>query len=415
MASVTGILESIRTIISGVTGIGQVYARRRYLPQDKDFQTAATTGSRVNYWDMYRVGSTEAWPNRFQFQRTHQIAIRGYFSAQDAQNTDATFHGMVDRLQNRFRLESNRTLNNAEVESLGRGEQAGLQVQTVDYAMFHGVLCHSLQARLTVIEKPTTVLTVGATLTSYTGPRIFYANSIGASSMLNPSSTNASFPKSLMLDEAPKTPWRSASLGSPSVTIDIDFGAATVVRAFALKNHNFSAGTYKLYRGDSSPASTVVTLSTKTSLQWVTFFATHSNRYWRFSMREDGIASGFYQIGELWLGGRVVDLTKWHAGGSQESDDDAVTEHETDGGQRWRLSGHQREARTYHFKDIDEDADWVLWKRVFDNRGRTHPFYFVVNPAVPSSAFFCSFRGPLSKRIVNTDQWDVDVRLEEEL
>jgi hypothetical protein len=413
MANVTGILESIKNVIAGVTGVGNVYTYRRDTRQDVDFQRLNVTGAKVNFWDIARTSSEERWPNKYQFQRTHTFAIRGFYAVKDASATELTFQTIVDRMQNRFRLPANRDLGGT-VESLARGEQGGLQVQSVAYGNAHGALCHTLEGRLQVTENPVTVLTVGATVTSYNGPRIFYANSIGASAQLTISSTNPSFPRTYLIDEAPKQPWRSASLGSPSVTIDIDFGSATSIRAFAVKNHNFSAGTYRLYYGATSPATHVVTLSTKTSLQWVSFFATHTARYWRFSMREASIASAFYQIGELWLG-NVVDLTKWHAGGSQVSDDDGMKQHETDGGQRWRLSGFQRESRTYHFKEIDEDTDWATWRRVFDHRGKSHPLYYVVNPAVPSSAFFCSITSKIVETINNTDKVNLQVTLDEEL
>jgi hypothetical protein len=412
MANITGILESIKNVISGVTGVGQVYTYRRPTKQDSEFKQLMVTGSRVNFWDMYRVSSEERWPNEFQFQRSHTIAIRGFYGSKDASATELTFQTLVDRVANRFRLSTNRTLGDT-VESLARGELAGLQVQSVDYGPAHGVVCHIFQGRLHVTENPTTVLTVGATLTTYQGPRIFFANSIGATAQLTISSTNPSFPRTFLINEGRKTPWRSASLGSPSVTIDIDFGSATSIRSLAILNHNFSAGTYKLYYGATSPATHAVTLTTKASL-WLSFFATKTARYWRFSMREASIASGFYQIGELWLG-NVVDLSKWHAGGSSEGHDSGVKELETDGGVRWRLSGFQRESRTYVFKEIDEDGDFAIWQRVFASRGRERPFFYVVNPAVPSSGFFCSFAGPIRKIQTDTDKLNLEIRLDEDL
>lgn len=413
MANITGILESIRTIVAGVTGVGRVYAYRRWLPQDRDFQLAAVTGNKVNIWEVIRANTEERWLNKFQFQRIHQITIRGFYSSKDASASEQTFQQIVDRLQRRFHLQANRTLGNT-VESLGQGDRAGLQIQSTDYAQAHNALCHSLNARLLVIEKPETVLTIGATLTTFTGPRIFYVNSIGASAQITPSSTNPSFPRTYLIDEAPKTPWRSQNLGSPSVTIDIDLGSATTIRALAIKNHNFSAGTYRLYHGATNPATNVVTLSTIVSGNWLSFFATRTSRYWRFSMREAAIASGFYQIGELWLG-NVVDLSKWHAGNSSETLDSGVKQHETDGGVRWRLSGFHRESRSYRFEGVTAGGDWTIWRRVFDSRGREHPFFYIVNPAVPSSAFFCVFAGALKEQQSGDNRLNIDITLDEEL
>lgn len=412
MANVTGILASIGNVLSSVTGIGQVYTYRRYAPQDKDFKTIAVTGSTVNFWDMYRASTEEHWPNDFQFKRLHTIVIRGYLGSKDASATDLTFQTLVDRAVNRFRTPTNRTLSGT-VESLARGDVAGLQVQSMDLANVHGVLCHSFQGRLVVGELPSSLPATGVTQVA-TGPRIIFINSIGATADLTISSTNPSFPRTFIIDEARKTPWRSASLGSPSVTIDVDFGAATNIQSLAVLNHNFSAGTYRLYYGATSPATNVVTLTSKSTGIWLSFFATKSARYWRLSLREAAIASAFYQIGELWLANYIT-LSKWHDDGSSETHESGVKQVETDGGVRWRLSGFQRESRSYQFEDVTDDGDWSLWKRVFANRGREHPFFYVVNPAVPTSAIYCTLSRMISNRNTNTDKLTLDIGLDEDL
>ena len=408
MPTITGISAAIKAVIQTATGIGKVYDYLRFATQDKVVEGLVVTGGTVNFWQFERSSTREQWINKYQFKPVHTFQIAGYMAVSEATNSGRKFQTLVDRVAARFRVPANQDLSD-NVESLDNG----LQINSVGHTFVHGIFCHSVQARLQVNAHPAALSPTGPASVS-SGPRIFYANSIGASAMFTISSTNPSFPRSYLIDEAPKTPWRSSSLGTPSVTIDIDLGAATAIRALAIKNHNFSAGTYRLYYGATSPATHVVTLSTKTASQWVSFFATANKRYWRFSMRESGIASGFYQVGELWLG-NVVDLTKWHAEGSQESDDSGVKEHETDGGVRWRLSGFQRQSRSYNYRDIDEDEDWATWQRIFDSRGREHPFYFVVNPSVPSSAFFCSFRGKLSRTNTENDKVNLQVTLDEEL
>jgi hypothetical protein len=146
----------------------------------------------------------------------------------------------------------------------------------------------------------------------------------------------------------------------------------------------------------------------------MSFFATKTARYWRFSMRDAGIASGFYQIGELWLG-KFKELTRWHAANANETRDTGMKQHETDGGVRWRLSGFQRRSRTYRFEGITEDGDALTWRQVFEHRGRERPFFYIVNPAVPSSAFFGVFAGPLAQSNTIDDLITMDVRLDEEL
>lgn len=246
------------------------------------------------------------------------------------------------------------------------------------------------------------------------GPRLFHGNSIGASAMFTISSSSPSFPRTYLIDEARKTPWRSLSLGSPSVTIDIDLGAATTIRSLAILNNNFSSGTYKLFYGATSPATHSVTLTSKNQSMWVSFFATQTKRYWRLSLQEASIASGFYQIGELRLG-NYVQLSKYHDSGEQAKRISGKKEHETDGGVRWRLSGFQRKVRSYKFVDLDEATDFAKWERLYESVGEEHPFLFIINPSVPTSSLFCTLDGPLSLSKNKPDRVDMSITLAEDL
>jgi hypothetical protein len=339
MPGITGISAAIKAVIASATGVGKVYDYLRFATQDKVFETIAVTGGTVNFWQFERSSMREQWLNDFQFKRQLSFNISGYLAVSEATDSGRKFQALVDRVAERFRRPGNRDLN-ATIESVADGNSGGFQVNSIGHTMVHGVFCHSVQGRLQVTENPSAISATGPAA-SFSGPRIFYANAIGATAMLTISSTSPSFPRSFLIDEARKTPWRSTSLGSPSVTIDIDLGAATNIRSLAILNNNFSAGTYKLYYGATSPATHVVTLTSKNQSLWMSFFATQNKRHWRFSMSEAAIASGFYQIGELWLG-NVIDLNKWHEG-SSEGHEDGNKEHETDGGVRWRLSGFQRD------------------------------------------------------------------------
>ncbi len=246
------------------------------------------------------------------------------------------------------------------------------------------------------------------------GPRLFYVNSIGATAMLSVSSTNPSFPRTYLIDEARKTPWRSQGIGVSSTTIDIDLGVATNIRALAILNNNFSSGTYRLYYGATSPATHAVTLTSKNQSMWVSFFATQNKRYWRFSMREAVIASGFYQIGELRLG-NYVQLSKYHDSGEQSKRVSGKKEHETDGGVRWRLSGFQRKVRNYRFVDLDETGDFAKWERLYEEVGEEHPFVYIINASVPTSSLFCTIEGPLAHSKNKPDRVDMNITLSEDL
>ncbi len=412
MPTITGISAAIKTVIASATGVGKVYDYLRFGTQDKVVEGLIVTGGTVNFWQFERASTREQWPNKYQFKHVHTFNISGYLAVSEATNSGRKFQALVDRVAGRFRLPANQDLGDT-VESLADGNSGGLQLNSIGHTFVHNIFCHTVQCRLQVNARPSSLSPTGPASVA-SGPRISYVNSIGATAQLTISSTNPSFPRPFLIDEAPKTPWRSNSLGTPSVTIDIDLGAATNIRMFALKNHNFSAGTYRLYYGATSPATHLVTLTTKSASQWVSFFATANKRHWRFSMRESGIASGFYQIGELWLGNYIT-LSKWHAGGSSESHESGVTQHQTDGGVRWRLSGFQRISRNYHFENVTDDGDWSLWKRIFDSRGREHPFFYTVNTSQPTSTLFCTLASLIRNRNTETDQLTLDINLDEEL
>jgi hypothetical protein len=246
------------------------------------------------------------------------------------------------------------------------------------------------------------------------GPRLIYGNSIGASAMFTISSSSPSFPRTFLIDEARKTPWRSASLGTPSVTIDIDLGAATGIRSLAIINSNLSSGTHRLYYGATSPATHVVTLSSVSPSMWVSFFATQTKRYWRLSLQEQSIASGFYQIGEMKLS-NFVQLSKYHDSGAQRTRESGIKMLETDGGVRWRLSGFQRKVKTFKFLDLEETGDFAKWERLYEDVGQEHPFLFVINPSVPTSSFFACLDRPLSDSQTKPDRVDMTISLAEDL
>ena len=155
MPTITGILTSIKTVIANTTGVGQVHSYRRYVVNDAAFKAIGVTGSRVNFWQLWRQSVDERWPNAFQYQLIHHIQVQGFYSSKDASASEHTFQTLVDRIANRFRLTTNRTLTDT-VESLAApGGMGGLQIQAIDHSMQYGNLSHACRGKIVVVENPT--------------------------------------------------------------------------------------------------------------------------------------------------------------------------------------------------------------------------------------------------------------------
>lgn len=244
-------------------------------------------------------------------------------------------------------------------------------------------------------------------------PRILSRNKITASSMLTISSTSVSFPKGNLIDEIVGTVHRSATAGA-TVTYDVDFSAATAVTELAIRKHNLtSAGTFSLLYGATSPPTNAATLGAVTPDVWVSFFGSKTARYWRLNVRQS-IASGFYEMGELWLG-TYDEFTRHHAIGWSKGREEGHVMHETQGGARWYLAGYQRRTLRLPLRRIDNGNDVSVWETIFKNRGQTKPFFFTRDTAVPSATLFCRVGTPLEFGQQFLERFNVDIVLEEEL
>ena len=244
-------------------------------------------------------------------------------------------------------------------------------------------------------------------------PRVLYANKITASSMLTISSISASFPKGNLIDEIIGTVWRSATAGA-TVTIDMDFGSATSISEIAIRSHNLtSAGAFSLLYGATSPPTNVATLGTVTPNMWVSFFGSKSARYWRLNLKQ-GIASGFYQIGECWMGA-YSEFARHHMIGWSKRREESHTMLETQGGTRWYLAGFKRKALGLPWRHIKNTTDVSLLENLFDHRGQTKPFFLTRDVSVPSSTLFCRVATPLQLGNQFLDLFNADIEFEEEI
>lgn len=162
---VTGIATQIKNLISSVTGIGRIHTFKRWGATDKDFETFAATGGKINVWFVSRFSTAERWLTTGEFNRAHLFHVQGVYGLKDADTTEEAFQVIVDRAVGRFRSDSGRTLNDT-VESVAPsfgeisgqsesgGAEGGLQVRGIEHREFHGVLVHWAECALGVQELP---------------------------------------------------------------------------------------------------------------------------------------------------------------------------------------------------------------------------------------------------------------------
>ena len=124
-----------------VTNIGKVHTRIRHLPFWESAIRERVKDGRWNAWEITRSersqdlegpqGSAAVEPT---FRDIHTIVIRGIMALKDEDDTETTFHQIVDDIVQRIQL--NQRLNGAVLWP------KSLQVPVIEHEMIGDVLCH---------------------------------------------------------------------------------------------------------------------------------------------------------------------------------------------------------------------------------------------------------------------------------
>lgn len=138
------IRAAVVTILEGVTGIGAVHNYERLSSDLARLKSLHVVSNRINSWTVTRTATTSEYRTNTQYERQHQLVIRGYMSLDDAAESELTFQALVEAIEEAFRGDD--TLD-------GTAEVCGpLQVERVEPVMFAGVLCHFAELRLMAQE-----------------------------------------------------------------------------------------------------------------------------------------------------------------------------------------------------------------------------------------------------------------------
>jgi hypothetical protein len=147
--SESAIRTQIFSILSGVSDIGKVYDYERWAADWVQFinlfKTTIDGEDQIRGWEIGRKSAPEKIFTMGLNLRDHAFVIRGYMRVNDASASEKTFNALIEAIADAFR--DNFTLNGA-AES-----HDWIQVDTIEFRLFGGVLCHYAELSLIVHEE----------------------------------------------------------------------------------------------------------------------------------------------------------------------------------------------------------------------------------------------------------------------
>lgn len=146
--SLEAIREQIKTILSGVSGIGVVHDYERWAADWTSylelFSVEDEIGTRINGWEITRKKTPSKTASTTHDSRSHTFLIRGIYGLKDSDATEITFQQLIEDVCAAFRsnYQLNSTADNTE----------SVQVDLVENRVFGNVLCHYCELSLTADE-----------------------------------------------------------------------------------------------------------------------------------------------------------------------------------------------------------------------------------------------------------------------
>jgi hypothetical protein len=141
------ILAAVVEVVQGVSGVGVVHNRQRFLPVWKDFLAAHSSGGILNGWSVSRETSPEDPLTNRETDRSHVFVIRSWFGMNDAAASENTFQARLESVCDAFRAVANYDLGGAAEWTLPAA------VRLVQLREIGGVLCHYGEITVTAHER----------------------------------------------------------------------------------------------------------------------------------------------------------------------------------------------------------------------------------------------------------------------
>jgi hypothetical protein len=152
------IREQIKTIISGVSGIGVEYDYFKWAVQtDKMLEHFKDANGRINtaMFRQVKMAKRTTTIGGGSRERARIFQIRVIMAHSDAKGTGILFENLLSAIEEKF--DSYKTLNGTCLTIIPAwgpmAGQAGVQIDLVEERMFGGVLCHYAELHLCAIEQ----------------------------------------------------------------------------------------------------------------------------------------------------------------------------------------------------------------------------------------------------------------------
>lgn len=146
--SLEAVREQIRTILTGVSGIGVVHDYERWAAEWPAylelFSIEDETGTRINGWDITRRKTPAVTASVTHDSRSHTFLIRGMYGLEDSQASELVFQQLIEDICAAFRAKY-------QLESTAENTEP-VQVDLVENRVFGNMLCHYCELTFTVDE-----------------------------------------------------------------------------------------------------------------------------------------------------------------------------------------------------------------------------------------------------------------------
>jgi len=153
MSDYATIRDAIKTILSGVAGIGVVHTRERFATDQTALKNLYVKDGILNGWIIKRVATPEARDTMGGTIRRYRFRIRGYYAFADhevdASSSEQIFQALIEAICDTFRTIP--YLNAAAPEG-----SDPVQVVEVLNVSFAGVLAHAVDLDLMVDDQQST-------------------------------------------------------------------------------------------------------------------------------------------------------------------------------------------------------------------------------------------------------------------
>ena len=157
--SIAAIREQIKTILSGVAGIGVIHDYERWsIDWNKFLDHYKDSDGRINGCAFAREKCVKKQMTMGETEKAHVFVIRRITGLKDSEATGIIFDDHLEILGDAFKCSTseeeslNGTCRTINPDWGPMADAVGLQIEIIEPRMVGGVLCHYAECRLCVIE-----------------------------------------------------------------------------------------------------------------------------------------------------------------------------------------------------------------------------------------------------------------------